>query len=71
MITIVKIIKEAIAQAFQQLAGSKLRSFLSLLGITIGSSYTTKARIPGLKFSFPDPLQIFFLKYHCKLLTLV
>lgn len=36
MITLIKIIKEAIVQAFQQLAGSKLRSFLSLLGITIG-----------------------------------
>ncbi len=36
MITIIKIIKESIVQAFQQLVGSKLRSFLSLLGITIG-----------------------------------
>jgi putative ABC transport system permease protein len=36
MITIIKIIKESIIQAFQQLSGSKLRSFLSLLGITIG-----------------------------------
>jgi len=36
MITLIKIVKEAIVQAFQQLAGSKLRSFLSLLGITIG-----------------------------------
>jgi len=36
MITLVKIIKEAIVQAFQQLAGSKMRSFLSLLGIMIG-----------------------------------
>lgn len=36
MITLIKIIKESIIQAFQQLAGSKLRSFLSLLGITIG-----------------------------------
>ncbi len=36
MITIIKIVKESIIQAFQQLAGSKLRSFLSLLGITIG-----------------------------------
>ena len=36
MITVLKIIKESIVQAFQQLAGSKLRSFLSLLGITIG-----------------------------------
>ncbi|MFK7776143.1 MAG: ABC transporter permease [Saprospiraceae bacterium] len=36
MITIIKIIKESIIQAFQQLVGSKLRSFLSLLGITIG-----------------------------------
>ncbi|MEM6967257.1 MAG: ABC transporter permease [Bacteroidota bacterium] len=36
MITLAKIVKEAIVQAFQQLAGSKLRSFLSLLGITIG-----------------------------------
>jgi len=33
---IIKIITESIAQAFQQLAGNKLRSFLSLLGITIG-----------------------------------
>ncbi len=36
MLTVLKIIKEAIVQAFQQLAGSKLRSFLSLLGIMIG-----------------------------------
>jgi putative ABC transport system permease protein len=36
MITLIKIIKESIIQAFQQLIGSKLRSFLSLLGITIG-----------------------------------
>lgn len=36
MITIIKIIKESIIQALQQLVGSKLRSFLSLLGITIG-----------------------------------
>jgi putative ABC transport system permease protein len=34
--TILKIIREAIMQAFQQLAGNKLRSFLSLLGISIG-----------------------------------
>jgi len=31
-----KIISESISQAFQQLAGNKLRSFLSLLGISIG-----------------------------------
>lgn len=36
MITLLKIINESIRQAFQQLAGNKLRSFLSLLGITIG-----------------------------------
>ena len=36
MITILKIIKESIVQAFQQLVGNKLRTFLSLLGITIG-----------------------------------
>ncbi len=36
MITLVKIIKEAIVQAFQQLVGNKMRSFLSLLGIMIG-----------------------------------
>lgn len=36
MRTILKIIYESIAQAFQQLSGNKLRSFLSLLGITIG-----------------------------------
>ena len=34
--TILKIINEAIAQAIQQLRGNKLRSFLSLLGISIG-----------------------------------
>ena len=33
---IFKIIYESIIQAFQQLTGNKLRSFLSLLGITIG-----------------------------------
>jgi len=33
---VIKIIFESIAQAFQQLVGNKLRSFLSLLGITIG-----------------------------------
>jgi putative ABC transport system permease protein len=31
-----RIIKEGAAQAFQQLAANKLRSFLSLLGVTIG-----------------------------------
>lgn len=36
MTTILKIINESIAQALQQLFGNKLRSFLSLLGITIG-----------------------------------
>ncbi|MEM9917168.1 MAG: ABC transporter permease [Bacteroidota bacterium] len=36
MITILKVIKESIAQALQQLMSNKLRSFLSLLGITIG-----------------------------------
>ena len=36
MITILKIIKESVVQAFQQLLGNKLRTFLSLLGITIG-----------------------------------
>jgi len=36
VILILKVIKESIAQAFGQLAGNKLRSFLSLLGITIG-----------------------------------
>ncbi|MFK7806953.1 MAG: ABC transporter permease, partial [Saprospiraceae bacterium] len=36
MIVILKVLKESIAQAFSQLAGNKLRSFLSLLGITIG-----------------------------------
>ncbi|KAA3641160.1 MAG: ABC transporter permease [Bacteroidetes bacterium] len=34
--TILKIIREAVMQAFQQLNGNKLRSFLSLLGISIG-----------------------------------
>lgn len=34
--TILKIIREAILQAFQQLSANKLRSFLSLLGISIG-----------------------------------
>jgi putative ABC transport system permease protein len=36
MRTILKIVFEAIAQAFQQLRVNKLRSFLSLLGISIG-----------------------------------
>ncbi len=36
MLTIFKIFWESIMQAFQQLAGNKLRTFLSLLGITIG-----------------------------------
>ncbi len=36
MIVLSKIIKESIAQAISQLMGNKLRSFLSLLGITIG-----------------------------------
>ena len=36
MITIIKVFRESIRQAFQQLVGNKLRSFLSLLGITIG-----------------------------------
>ena len=36
MRTILKIIRESILQAFQQLSGNKLRTFLSLLGISIG-----------------------------------
>lgn len=36
MITFFKIITESIAQAFHQLNANKLRSFLSLLGVTIG-----------------------------------
>lgn len=36
MITLFKVISESISQALQQLRGNKLRSFLSLLGITIG-----------------------------------
>ena len=36
MVTLVKIIYESINQALQSLAGNKLRTFLSLLGITIG-----------------------------------
>ena len=36
MITLLKVFSESIAQALQQLRGNKLRSFLSLLGITIG-----------------------------------
>lgn len=36
MITLIKIIYEAIRQALQSMLGNKLRTFLSLLGITIG-----------------------------------
>lgn len=36
MITFLKVFRESIAQAFQQLKANKLRSFLSLLGISIG-----------------------------------
>jgi len=36
MVTLIKVITEAVRQAFQQLVANKLRSFLSLLGITIG-----------------------------------
>ena len=36
MTNLLKVIIESIRQAFQQLIGNKLRSFLSLLGITIG-----------------------------------
>ncbi len=36
MITLIKVIYESIRQALQSLLGNKLRSFLSLLGITIG-----------------------------------
>jgi len=36
VVTLIKVIKESIRQAFQQLLGNKLRSFLSLLGISIG-----------------------------------
>ena len=36
MMNLFKVIIESIRQAFQQLIGNKLRSFLSLLGITIG-----------------------------------
>ncbi|MEM1322388.1 MAG: ABC transporter permease [Bacteroidota bacterium] len=36
MVTFIKVLNESISQALQQLFGNKLRSFLSLLGITIG-----------------------------------
>jgi len=36
MITLIKVVIESIRQALQSLFGNKLRSFLSLLGITIG-----------------------------------
>jgi len=36
MVTLIKVIFESIRQAFQSLFGNKLRSFLSLIGITIG-----------------------------------
>ena len=36
MVTLLKIFYESIVQALQQLYANKLRSFLSLLGITIG-----------------------------------
>ncbi len=36
MITFFKILAESVVQALQQLTGNKLRTFLSLLGITIG-----------------------------------
>ncbi|MBT8221341.1 MAG: ABC transporter permease [Bacteroidia bacterium] len=36
MIAFVKVFKESVRQAFQQLVSNKLRTFLSLLGITIG-----------------------------------
>ncbi|MEL6924618.1 MAG: ABC transporter permease [Bacteroidota bacterium] len=36
MIVLIKVFVESIRQAFSQLTGNKLRSFLSLLGITIG-----------------------------------
>ena len=36
MIALVKIINESVRQALQQLTSNKLRTFLSLLGITIG-----------------------------------
>ena len=36
MITLLKIISESVRQAFGQLRANKLRSFLSLLGISIG-----------------------------------
>jgi len=36
MVTLIKVILESIRQAFQSLIGNKLRTFLSLIGITIG-----------------------------------
>lgn len=36
MITLIKVIVESVRQALQELFGNKLRTFLSLLGITIG-----------------------------------
>ncbi len=36
MITLLKVFSESISQALQQLTANKLRSFLSLLGVTIG-----------------------------------
>jgi putative ABC transport system permease protein len=36
MITLLKIVNEGVLQALQQLRGNKLRSFLSMLGISIG-----------------------------------
>jgi len=36
MVTLIKVILESVRQAFQSLIGNKLRTFLSLIGITIG-----------------------------------
>lgn len=56
MILLLKLIYESIVQAFTQLRSNKLRSFLSLLGITIGifCIISVKSAVDSLEFSIKD-----------------
>ena len=58
MKTTLKVIYESIVQAFQQLMGNKLRSFLSLLGITIGifCIIGVFSSVDSLKFYLKDSM---------------
>lgn len=59
MLTLLQVILESIRQAYQQLTGHKLRTFLSLLGITIGiwCVISILSAVSSLEFNIRSSLQ--------------